>query len=92
MGASAIGYKAFASMSAMGWESAFSAGFSIAKQAAIGPIAYAEQVNNEMAASISNLSAVDQTFAVILGVMALLVIVPVVWYSRVVRKNFGSRR
>ena len=87
MGAAAIGYKAYASLSAMGWESAFSQGFSIAKQAAIGPIAYAEQVNNEMAASISNLSTVNQTFAVILGVMALLVIVPVVWYSRAVRKN-----
>jgi len=91
MGAAAIGYKAYASLSAMGWESAFSQGFSIAKQAAIGPIAYAEQVNNEMAASISNLSTVNQSFAVILGVMALLVIVPVIWYSRVVRKNFGSR-
>lgn len=91
MGATAIGYKAYASLSAMGWESAFSQGFSIAKQAAIGPIAYAEQVNNEMAASISNLSTVNQTFAVILGVMALLVIAPVVWYSRTVRKNLKSR-
>ena len=92
MGAAAIGYKAYASLSAMGWESAFSQGFSIAKQAAVGPIAYAEQVNNEMAASISNLSTVNQTFALILGVMALLVIAPVVWYSRAVRKNFGSRQ
>lgn len=91
MGAAAIGYKAYASMSAMGWESAFSQGFSIAKQAAIRPIAYAEQVNNEMAASITNLSTVNQTFALILGVMALLVIAHVVWYARVVRKNFGSR-
>ena len=91
MGATAIGYKAYASLSALGWESAFSQGFSIAKQAAIGPIAYAEQVNNEMAASISNLSTVNQTFAVILGVMALLVIAPVVWYSRAVRKNFKSQ-
>jgi len=91
MGATAIGFKAYASLSAMGWESAFSQGFSIARQAAIGPIAYAQQVNNEMAATISNLSTVNQTFAVILGVMALLVIVPVVWYARVVRKNLGSR-
>ena len=43
------------------------------------------------AASISNLSTVNQTFAVILGVVALLVIAPVVWYSRVVRKNYASR-
>jgi MFS family permease len=87
MGASAIGYKAYASMSALGWESAFSPGFSIAKEAAIGPIAYAGQVNNELAASISNLATVDQSYALILGIMALLVIVPVVWWARVVRKK-----
>ncbi len=91
MGAATIGYKAYASLSAMGWESAFSQGFSIAKEAAIGPIAYAQQVNNELAASISNLSTVNQAFAVVLGVMALLVIAPVVWYSRAVRKNLKSR-
>lgn len=87
MGASAIGYKAYASMSALGWESAFSPGFSIAKEAAVGPIAYADQVNNELAVSITNLSTVDQSHGVILGIMALLVIVPVVWWSRAVRKN-----
>ena len=87
MGATAIGYKAYASLSAMGWESAFSQGFSIAKDAAIGPIAYAEQVNNELAVSIANLSTVSQSYVAILGIMALLVIVPVVWYARAVRKR-----
>lgn len=88
MGASAIGYKAYGSLSALGWESAFSPGFSVAKEAAIGPVAYAEQVNNEMAASISNLSTVNQSYVVILGIMAILVIVPVVWHSYAVRKKF----
>ena len=87
IGASAIGYKAYGSLTGLGWESAFSQGFSIAKEAAIGPVAFAEQINNELAASISNLSMADQSFAVILGIMALLVIVPVVIYSRVVRKQ-----
>lgn len=87
IGASAIGYKAYGSLSAMGWESAFSPGFSIAKEAAIGPIAYAREVNNEMAASIVNLSTLNQSYALVLGIMAFLVIVPVVWYSRVVRKK-----
>ncbi|MDA7633349.1 sigma-70 family RNA polymerase sigma factor [bacterium] len=85
IGASAIGYKAYGTMSGLGWESAFSQGFSIAKEAAIGPIAYAEQINNELAASILNLSMADQSFATILGIMAILVIVPVVLYSRAVR-------
>lgn len=87
MGASAIGYKAYASMSAMGWESAFSPGFSIAKEAAIGPVAYAKHINNELAASISNLSTMDQSYGVILGITAVLVIVPVVWWSCIVRQK-----
>ena len=74
-------------MSALGWESAFSPGFSIAREAAIGPIAYAKQVNNEAAAAISNLSTVTQTYVVILGIAAVLVIVPVVWWARAVRKR-----
>ena len=87
IGASAIGYKAFGSLSALGFESAFSPGFSIAREGAIGPIAYATEVNNELAASLANLSTVDQSYVWSLGVMAFLVIVPVVWYARVVRKK-----
>ncbi len=90
MGAAAIGYKAYASLSAMGWESAFSQGFSIANDAAIGPIAFAKQVNNELAASIANLSTVSQSYVAILGVMTLLVLVPVVWYARAVRSKLRS--
>lgn len=87
IGASAIGYKAFGSLSAMGWESAFSPSFSIAKEAAIGPIAFAKEVNNELAASLANLSTVNQSYVWFLGIMAFLVIVPVVWYARIVRKK-----
>lgn len=90
LGAVGIGLKAYASLSALGWQSAFSNGFSIAKGAAVGPIAFAEQVNNESAASLANLALADQSSGVILGTLALLVIVPVVWYSRVVRKNMAD--
>lgn len=92
MGASAIGFKAYGSLSAMGWESAFSPAFSIAKEAAIGPVAFANEVNNELAASITNLSTVDQSHAWILGMMAILVIVPVVWWSHVVRKKMRKAK
>ena len=85
MGASAMGYKAYASLSSLGWESAFSQGFSVAKEAAIGPVALAEEVNNELAASISNLSMADESHAFILSAIAIMVIVPAVWHSRVVR-------
>ncbi len=88
MGAVGLGYKAYASTSALGWESAFSQGFSIAKEAAIGPIAYANEVNNAVASSIANLSTADQTYTFILGILAAVVIIPVVWYARAVRKRF----
>ncbi len=87
IGASAIGYKAYGSLTATGWESAFSPGFSIAKDAAIGPFAYAEHVNTELAAEIANMSTVDQSYVAILGGMALLVLVPVILWSRAVRKK-----
>lgn len=90
IGPSAIGYNAFGTVSALGWESAFSPGFSIAKDAALGPIAFANETNSELAASIANMSAVDQFHTIILGLMALLVIVPVILWSRSVRKRFGK--
>jgi RNA polymerase sigma factor (sigma-70 family) len=92
MGASAIGYKAYGSLSAMGWESAFSPAFSIAKEAAVGPIAYAREVNSDLAVALTNLSTVDQFYVWILGIAALLVIVPVVWYARIVRRKWGRRQ
>ena len=87
MGASAIGYKAYSSMSSLGWESAFSGSFAIAKEAAIGRIAFAKEVNNELAAAMTNLSTIEQSYALVLGVMAVLVLVPVIWWSSVIRKQ-----
>ncbi len=84
-GASAIAYKAYGSLSALGWESAFSNGFSIAKDAAIAPVAYADQVNNEQAADITNLLLLGNSSEWVLGFIAILVIVPSVWYAYKVR-------
>ncbi|WP_416307415.1 RNA polymerase sigma factor [Neptunicella sp. SCSIO 80796] len=86
-GASAIAYKAYASLSAFGWESAFSGGFSIASDAAIGPFAYATQINNEQAAQIINLTMLDLSYQWLLAAIAILVIVPAVWHSRKVRQR-----
>lgn len=92
IGAVGIGYKAYSSLSSLGWESALSGGFAVAKEAAIGHIAYAKEVNNELAASIANLSTVNQTYAIVLGIMALLVLVPVVLWSNAVRKKMRVTR
>jgi len=86
-GASAIGYKAYGSLSAQGWESAFSNGFSIAKDAAIGPVAYAAQVNNELAAEISNLTMLGQSYHWILAFIVILVIVPSILHALKVRQR-----
>jgi RNA polymerase sigma factor (sigma-70 family) len=86
-GASAIAYKAYGSLSALGWESAFSNGFSIAKNAAIAPIAYAEQVNNEHAANIANLTLLGESYQWLLALIAILVIVPSIWHSHQVQKR-----
>ena len=86
-GASAIAYKAYASLSALGWESALSGGFATAKEAAIGAIAQGVQVNNEAAAQITNLTGLNQNYLWILAVIAALVIIPAVWHSHKVRQR-----
>ena len=90
-GASAIAYNAYGSLSALGWESAFSQGFSIAKEAAIGHLPAANHVNNEQAAEIVNLAALDQSYLLILSAIAVLVIVPAAWHSNKVRQRMGKK-
>lgn len=86
-GSSAIGYKAYASFSSLGWESAFSNGFSLAKEAAIGPIAYAKEVNSPEAANLTHLALLEQSYLWVLAAIALCVIVPAVIHSNQVRKR-----
>ncbi|TPV53689.1 sigma-70 family RNA polymerase sigma factor [Aestuariibacter sp. GS-14] len=91
-GASAIGYKAYASLSATGWESAFSNGVSLARDAAIGPVAQAAYINNEQAASLTNLADFGQVYYWLLAAIALLVIVPAIWHAAQVRTRMKFHR
>ena len=68
-------------------KSAFSGGFSIAREGAIGAVPVAKHMNTETAAEISNLGAVNQNAIFVLGALAIMVIVPVVLYSNAVRKR-----
>lgn len=91
-GASAIGYKAYATFSALGWNSAFSGiGFSIANEAAIGPFSFAKHINNEQAGEIVNLTIMGQSYLWILAVIAILVIVPAVLHSNKVRQRMRKK-
>lgn len=91
-GSAAIAYKAYSSLSSLGWESAFSNGFSIAKDAAIGPIAYARDVNNELAASVVNLTVLDMSYQWVLAAIAILVIIPSLLHSRKVRQRMKLKK
>ncbi|MFC3093845.1 sigma-70 family RNA polymerase sigma factor [Alteromonas sediminis] len=91
-GASAIGYSAFASLSALGWQSAASNGFALAKEGAYGVIAFADEVNNEAAVALANLSVLDQVSPWLNLFIALVVIVPAAWHSRKVRKRLARAK
>lgn len=87
LGASAVAYKAYGSLSALGWQSALSDGYSIAQHAAIGRIAYANQVNNEAAAQIINLDSFNNIYPWALMVLSILVIAPAIWYANKVKQR-----
>jgi len=84
-GSSAIAYKAYGAFSAMGWESAFSNGFSLAKDAAIAPVAIALETNNELASEIANLTLFGNTYLYALAIIAIMVILPSILYANKVR-------
>lgn len=88
-GASSIAIKAYGSLSALGWESAFSAGFAYAKEAAYGSIAFAQEVNNEVAAKAVELPALSDNLNWILGAISIFVIVPAVMHAKAVKKRMS---
>lgn len=92
LGAIAIGYKAYASVSALGLQSAWGPGFAIARDAAVGPVAYARQVNNEVAAQIASLQQVEQYHVYVLWALSVLVIVPVFFYAQAIRRRMRKPR
>ncbi|HEY7885603.1 MAG TPA: sigma-70 family RNA polymerase sigma factor [Cellvibrionaceae bacterium] len=90
-GASAMAYKAYGSMTALGWESAFSGGFAVAIDAAVGPIAFAGVTNNEQAAQIVNLTALNQSYLWVLGIISLAVIVPAILHAKKVQARMQAQ-
>lgn len=89
-GSSAIGWNAYSGLSSLGVDTAFSGGFAVAQEAAIGRVAFAAEVNNEAAAELTRLASLEASYVGVLGLIAILVIVPVVLYAKGVRKRFGK--
>lgn len=90
-GTSAIGYKAYGSFSALGWESAVSGSFSIAKDAALGAIAFAKQINNDQAVDIASLALFQQSSVWMLSAITFFVVVPAILYAHMVRKRMAKK-
>ena len=91
VGCAAIGVKTFAWLSGVGWETAQTGGFAIARIAAEGPIALARHANDPIAREILANPDAERNQMLIVAVLALLSVVPVACYASAVRARLGSR-
>jgi hypothetical protein len=91
IGAVTIGVKAFAWLSALGWETAQSQGFAIARIAAEGPVALARHANDPVARGILADPNAERNHMIFLIAIVLLSIVPMAYYARAVRQRLGKR-
>lgn len=89
-GSAAIGAFAYSSLFSAGWLGAFSGSFALSPDAAVGSIAFANNVNNSMAEQAMHLALFEQTYLIGLLVMAALVIFPSMLYSIIVRRKMKT--
>jgi RNA polymerase sigma factor (sigma-70 family) len=90
-GCAAIGFKAFAWLSAVGWESAQGGGFCLARIAAEGPIALAQYANDPVARYLLANSQGEQHELLVLSVVTMLSVLPIACYAIAVRRRMGVR-
>ena len=91
IGCAAVGIEAYAWLSALGWKVAAGGGFAIAHDAALSPIAIAENANNQAALDLVYASGMRGEPIWYLVVIAVLTLVPVVIYTHNVRRRLGRR-
>ena len=89
-GCMAVGLKAYAWLSALGWQTAAGSGFSIARIAADGPIPIAPHINDTVARQLLGVSLSAQTQMIVLAVISAITVVPVALYARTIRERLGS--
>ena len=89
-GAAALGYQAYGALSATAWNGAFSGGFALAKEGAIGSIAQAKQVNNDLAAQLIQLDGLTQIHPWLLLLISVLVVVPAAYYAKTVKRKMAN--
>ncbi len=91
IGAASIGVKAFAWLSALGWETAQSGGFAIARIAAEGPIAFARHANDPVARELFAHPHAERNQMILLIGISLLALMFVALYANAVRRRLGGR-
>lgn len=92
IGCMACGMKAFGWLSALGWDTASGSGFSIARTAAEGPVAFAQHANDLVARQLladPNAERGQMVFAILVSVLSLG---PILYYAREVRRRLGGKR
>ncbi len=90
-GCMAVGVKAYAWLSALGWSTAAGSGFSIARIAAEGPLAFAQHANDAVARQSLADPHAARSQMIIFSVSAVLSILPIAYYARAVRRRLGGR-
>ena len=91
VGCMAMGVKAYAWLSALGWQTAQGGGFSIARIAAEGPVAFAQHANDSVARQILADPRGEQNQMLFLILISVLSLVPVAYYARAVRQRLGGQ-
>lgn len=88
-GVAAVGLKAYGWLSALGWETAQGSGFAIARIAAEGPVAFAAHTNDAIARGMLVASHAEQNQTTFVMTIAVLSLIPIVFYARAVRQRLG---
>jgi RNA polymerase sigma factor (sigma-70 family) len=91
LGCVSVGVKVYGWLSALGWNTAASGGFAIARIAAEGPVAFAQHANDPIARQILSDPHAAQTQLIVFSLSAVLSIFPIACYARAVRRRLGSR-
>lgn len=89
IGCLAVGLKAFAWLSALGWQTAKGSGFAIANEAAEGPVAFAQHANDAIARHLLSDPNADQNRILLLTLVSIIAVVPSILYARSVRRRLG---
>ncbi len=92
VGCGSVGVKAYAWLSALGWDTAQSSGFGLARRAAEAPVAFAAHANDAAARAILANPQAEQNQMIFLTVITVLSLAPIAYYAWAVRRRLGQAK